>query len=119
VALHNHASFPPPVPPVNLNDNIIIGNWWGCPNGPGTGGCTTVKGTGVSFTPWLTHPIFEIGIRGPFDERGSILLTEYFQFREVIPRSSPLLRALTTQLGCPLDADPLESLLIRLFDGIQ
>jgi parallel beta-helix repeat protein len=35
-------------------------NWWGCPNGPTTAGCTSVKGNGVSFTPWLTHPIFEI-----------------------------------------------------------
>ena len=32
-------------------------NWWGCPNGPGAGGCTTVKGNGVSFTPFLKHPI--------------------------------------------------------------
>jgi hypothetical protein len=44
-------------------DNIGAGtvdateNWWGCPNGPTTVGCTTVKGNGVSFTPWLTHPI--------------------------------------------------------------
>jgi hypothetical protein len=35
-------------------------NWWGCFNGPTTAGCTSVKGNGVSFTPWLTHPIFEI-----------------------------------------------------------
>jgi hypothetical protein len=47
-------------------DNIGTGtvdatlNWWGCPNGPGAGGCTSVEGAGVSFTPWLTHPIFEI-----------------------------------------------------------
>jgi Right handed beta helix region len=47
-------------------DNIGAGtvdateNWWGCPDGPGTGGCTTVSGAGVSFTPWLRHPIFEI-----------------------------------------------------------
>jgi parallel beta-helix repeat protein len=48
-------------------DNIGTGtvdateNWWGCPNGPGTGGCTTVNGTGVLFTPWLTHPILGFG----------------------------------------------------------
>jgi hypothetical protein len=48
-------------------DNIGTGtvdateNWWGCPNGPGTGGCTTVKGTGVFFTPRLRHPMLEIG----------------------------------------------------------
>lgn len=35
-------------------------NWWGCSNGPTRAGCTTVQGNGVSFTPWLTHPIFEI-----------------------------------------------------------
>jgi hypothetical protein len=34
-------------------------NWWGCPKGPGTAGCTTVKGNGVSFTPFLTRPIFQ------------------------------------------------------------
>jgi Right handed beta helix region len=44
-------------------DNIGTGtvdateNWWGCPNGPSTVGCTNVKGNGVSFTPWLTHPV--------------------------------------------------------------
>jgi hypothetical protein len=32
-------------------------NWWGCPGGPGAEECTTVKGPGVFFTPWLTHPI--------------------------------------------------------------
>lgn len=31
-------------------------NWWNCPNGPNGGDCATVKGTGVSFTPWLTQP---------------------------------------------------------------
>jgi parallel beta-helix repeat protein len=31
-------------------------NWWGCPGGPGAKGCTTVSGTGVMFTPWLTTP---------------------------------------------------------------
>jgi parallel beta-helix repeat protein len=47
-------------------DNIGTGtvdatlNWWGCSNGPSAGGCTSVQGAGVSFTPWLTHPIFEI-----------------------------------------------------------
>src|SRR5271165_3059586 len=47
-------------------DNIDTGtvdateNWWGCPGGPGTEEATTVNGTGVSFTPWLRHPIFEI-----------------------------------------------------------
>jgi hypothetical protein len=34
-------------------------NWWGSPHGPGTQGATTVNGTGVFFTPWLTSPIAE------------------------------------------------------------
>ena len=32
-------------------------NWWGCPGGPGANGCSTIGGTGVAFTPWLTNPI--------------------------------------------------------------
>jgi parallel beta-helix repeat protein len=32
-------------------------NWWGCSGGPGANGCTTVSGTGVVFTPWLTRPV--------------------------------------------------------------
>jgi hypothetical protein len=46
-------------------DNIGAGtvdareNWWGCAGGPGDEGCTTVKGAGVFFTPWLTQPINE------------------------------------------------------------
>lgn len=31
-------------------------NWWGCSAGPGTGGCASVSGTGVLYTPWLTKP---------------------------------------------------------------
>jgi parallel beta-helix repeat protein len=31
-------------------------NWWGCAAGPGSGGCTTVSGPKVAFTPWLTAP---------------------------------------------------------------
>jgi parallel beta-helix repeat protein len=44
-------------------DNIGSGtvnateNWWGCPAGPGFVGCSTVAGTGVIFTPWLTTPV--------------------------------------------------------------
>lgn len=30
-------------------------NWWGCPGGPSTSGCSAVIGT-VTYTPWLTHP---------------------------------------------------------------
>jgi hypothetical protein len=35
-------------------------NWWGSPVGPGKGEATTVNGTGVSYTPWLRHPIPEV-----------------------------------------------------------
>jgi parallel beta-helix repeat protein len=32
-------------------------NWWGCPKGPGGGEeCASVGGSGILFTPWLTHP---------------------------------------------------------------
>jgi len=137
VTMHNHASAPSPAPPVNLNNNIIVGNhiygnaadtqdaatagptginvysvapifgtvvsqnivddeniavafkapagqlivhfndfeltgagvenlgkgtvnatenWWNCTGGPGASGCTTVSGSGVSSTPWLSAP---------------------------------------------------------------
>ena len=137
VAMHNHAAFPAPAPPVNFNDNTIVGNdfagngpdnpgaptsgptginifsvaaitgtvvtqntfereaidvgfsapagvqlnahfnnfspgigidnlgsglvdatenWWACPNGPGGRHCSTIAGSNVSFTPWLTWP---------------------------------------------------------------
>jgi hypothetical protein len=39
-------------------------NWWGSPGGPGKGGATTANGTGVSFTPWLRHPIQEEDEKG-------------------------------------------------------
>jgi len=29
-------------------------NWWGCADGPGASGCTTVSGTGVLWGTWLT-----------------------------------------------------------------
>lgn len=32
-------------------------NWWGCSGGPGAGGCTTVSGAGVLFTPWLEQRV--------------------------------------------------------------
>ena len=31
-------------------------NWWGCDDGPGTGGCSDV-GPGVLYNPWLTAPV--------------------------------------------------------------
>jgi parallel beta-helix repeat protein len=33
-----------------------IENWWGCSDGPGAGGCSSVAGT-VVVMPWLTHPV--------------------------------------------------------------
>lgn len=137
VTMHNHAAAPAPAPPVNLNDNVIVGNriygngqdtldaatsgttginlfsvapvtgtvvsqnvfdneaidvafnapagqvnahfndfgtigvgvdnigtgtvnatfnWWNCPAGPGGKRCTTIVGSGVAATPWLTSP---------------------------------------------------------------
>ena len=32
-------------------------NWWGCPNGPGSPGCSTVSGSNIIFDPWLTQPV--------------------------------------------------------------
>jgi parallel beta-helix repeat protein len=32
------------------------GNWWKCPGGPGANGCSTITGTGITVTPWLTRP---------------------------------------------------------------
>jgi parallel beta-helix repeat protein len=31
-------------------------NWWGCAKGPGFPGCTSVSGSNVVSTPFLTHP---------------------------------------------------------------
>ena len=136
VTMHNHASAPSPAPPVNMNNNSIIGNhisgnnadtedaattgttginlfstapvtgtvisgndidneaiaiaynvpagqlnvhfndfprsigidnigagtvdatenWWNCSQGPGSGRCASVTGTGVTTTPWLFVP---------------------------------------------------------------
>ena len=32
-------------------------NYWGCPHGPGSHGCTTASGSDIRFTPWLKNPI--------------------------------------------------------------
>lgn len=146
VTMHNHAAAPSPAPPVNMNDNVVVGNhisgngadtddavtsgptginlfsvapvwgtvvsqndidqesidvafnapsgqmnvhlndfngraegvdnvgaatidatenWWGCPFGPGSkGGCSSVSGTAVSTSPWLTAPY---NVPGPPD----------------------------------------------------
>jgi hypothetical protein len=43
-------------------DNIGLGtvnatqNWWGCPLGPGAGGCASVTGSGVLDNSWLAFP---------------------------------------------------------------
>jgi hypothetical protein len=31
-------------------------NWWGCAKGPGSSGCTSVSGSNVVSTPFLTSP---------------------------------------------------------------
>lgn len=31
-------------------------NWWKCPGGPGANGCSTITGSGVTASPWLTRP---------------------------------------------------------------
>jgi parallel beta-helix repeat protein len=44
-------------------DNIGAGsisataNWWKCSRGPGASGCSTVMGSGITTTPWLTRPL--------------------------------------------------------------
>ena len=42
----------------NLGGSVVDAteNWWGCPKGPGAGGCASVTGTSVDVTPWLTTP---------------------------------------------------------------
>ena len=32
-------------------------NYWGCKDGPGAAGCTTVSGSDISFAPWLREAI--------------------------------------------------------------
>ena len=36
-----------------------IENWWGCSRGPGAGGCSTIAGADVTFTPWLRQPVHD------------------------------------------------------------
>jgi parallel beta-helix repeat protein len=38
-------------------------DWWGCPAGPGTPGCSSIANVGgtVAYTPWLTNPQFGPG----------------------------------------------------------
>ncbi len=54
--LHGHQG----IGVANLGAGTVdaIENWWGCPGGPGAGGCSGVSGA-VLFTPWLTHPVHD------------------------------------------------------------
>jgi hypothetical protein len=36
-------------------------NWWKCSSGPDANGCSTVTGSGVLTTPWLTKPFESSG----------------------------------------------------------
>jgi parallel beta-helix repeat protein len=36
--------------------SVATDNFWGCPKGPGTKGCTTTSGPNIDFTPWLLKP---------------------------------------------------------------
>ena len=47
VAMHNHAAPPSPAPPVNLNDNVIVGNHFSG-NGPDNPGAPTSGPTGIN-----------------------------------------------------------------------
>jgi Periplasmic copper-binding protein (NosD) len=42
----------------NLDDGTVNAaqNWWGCVKGPGSPGCTSVSGSNVVSTPFLTRP---------------------------------------------------------------
>ena len=42
----------------NLGPGTVdaIANWWGCEDGPGHGGCSSV-GPGIPYIPWLTSPV--------------------------------------------------------------
>ncbi|HEY1804345.1 MAG TPA: right-handed parallel beta-helix repeat-containing protein [Terracidiphilus sp.] len=47
VAMHNHAAPPSPAPPVNMNDNEIVGNYFSG-NGPDNPGAPTSGSTGIN-----------------------------------------------------------------------
>ena len=51
----------PTNPTVCTGSLDVTENFWGCPAGPGTGGCTTVSGANIVFTPWLTTPLPDFG----------------------------------------------------------
>jgi nitrous oxidase accessory protein NosD len=47
VAMHNHAAPPAPAPPVNMNDNVIVGNYFSG-NGPDNPGAPTSGPTAIN-----------------------------------------------------------------------
>lgn len=32
-------------------------DWWGCPSGPASPGCSSASGSGIVFNPWLKKPV--------------------------------------------------------------
>jgi hypothetical protein len=54
----HHNSFFGAIGIDNIADGTInaTGNWWKCPGGPGANGCSTITGSGITVTPWLTRP---------------------------------------------------------------
>ncbi len=49
VAMHNHGSSPSPAPPVNFNNNMIVGNRFSG-NGPDTGDAATAGPVGINLS---------------------------------------------------------------------
>ncbi len=47
----------------NLGKSVVDAtqNYWGCANGPGARGCTSVKGSNVTTAPFLTRPVQSAG----------------------------------------------------------
>ncbi len=43
-------------------------NYWGCHDGPGAAGCTTVSGSDISFAPWLRKPLPDDEDRSQHDD---------------------------------------------------
>lgn len=47
----------------NLGQGLVNGmmNFFGCAGGPGAAGCTTLQGTSINATPWLSAPVASAG----------------------------------------------------------
>ena len=47
----------------NIGTGLVNGteNWWGCPGGPGSNGCSTANGPNVLDVPWLTTLFTHLG----------------------------------------------------------